>query len=274
MRGAGLPSWIWSSSPTFPTSVEHRAFHRPGMREDDGRNEPVSTPAVSKPGKKLGMCFIGDTTPMVDPLNTSQTIARLYLGLAKTYIQGMALRKIVKMGNPVLAARAAPVDSANMARVVDLIPDMVEAMREAGGVGLAAPQVGESLRVIIFEVPESRVSGDDNDGPFSLQALINPEIEPIGEAIELGWEGCLSIPGLRGEVPRHARIRYSGLDGEGNSVTREASGFHARVVQHEVDHLDGILYLERMTDMRRIGYVDEMAAAAVEAKLAGRTDDG
>jgi len=203
----------------------------------------------------------------------SRRLLRLYLNRASTYIQGMAPRKIVKMGNPVLAARAAPVDSENMARVVDLIPDMVEAMREAGGVGLAAPQVGESLRVIIFEVPEGRASGDADDGPRELQALINPEIEPIGEEIELGWEGCLSIPGLRGEVPRHARIRYSGLDGEGNRVAREANGFHARVVQHEVDHLDGILYLERMTDMRRLGYVDEMAAATVEAKLAGRAED-
>ena len=185
----------------------------------------------------------------------------------------MALRKIVKMGNPVLAARAAPVDAANMERVVALLPDMVETMRAAGGVGLAAPQVGESLRVIIFEVPEGRASDAEGDGPLALQALINPEIEPIGEVLELGWEGCLSVPGLRGEVPRHARIRYTGLDGEGNRVMREASGFHARVVQHEVDHLDGILYLERMTDMRRIGYVDEMAEAAIEAKLAGRGED-
>lgn len=191
----------------------------------------------------------------------------------------MAQRKIVKMGNPVLAARAAPVDSENMDRVVELIPDMVEAMREAGGVGLAAPQVGESLRVIIFEVPASRASSDETDGPLELQALINPEIEPLDERMELGWEGCLSIPDLKGEVPRHARIRYTGLDGTGNRVNREASGFHARVIQHEVDHLDGILYLERMTDMRRIGYVDEMAAAAIEAKLsgeaklAGRTED-
>lgn len=200
-------------------------------------------------------------------------VSRLYLDRANTYIQDMALRKIVKMGNPVLAARAAPGDSENMERVIDLLPDMAETMRAAGGVGLAAPQVGESLRVIIFEVPESRASGAEDDGPLELQALINPEIEPIGEAMELGWEGCLSIPGLRGEVPRHARIRYTGLDGEGNRVAREASGFHARVVQHEVDHLDGVLYLERMTDMRRIGYVEEMAQAAVEAKLAGRTED-
>jgi peptide deformylase len=198
---------------------------------------------------------------------------RLYLDLASAYIHHMALRKIVKMGNPVLAARAAPVDAANMERVVALLPDMVETMRAAGGVGLAAPQVGESLRVIIFEVPEGRASDTEGDGPLALQTLINPEIEPIGKALELGWEGCLSIPGLRGEVPRHAQIRYTGLDGEGNRVTREAAGLHARVVQHEVDHLDGILYLERMTDMRRIGYADEMAEAAIEAKLSGRGED-
>lgn len=172
----------------------------------------------------------------------------------------MAVRKIVKMGNPVLASRAVAVESDTISDLVVLLPDMVETMRAAGGVGLAAPQIGESLRVIVFEVPEARASDRDGDGPLELQALINPKIEPLGADIELDWEGCLSIPGLRGEVPRHARIRYTGLDGEGNRITREASGFHARVVQHEVDHLDGILYPERMTDMRRLGYVDEMLA--------------
>ena len=184
----------------------------------------------------------------------------------------MAIRKIVKMGNPVLAARAAPVESDSIALLVELLPDMVETMRAAGGVGLAAPQIGESLRVIIFEVPEARSSGGQGDGPLDLQVLINPEIEPLGSEVELGWEGCLSIPGLRGEVPRHARIRYTGLDGEGNRITRDASGFHARVLQHEVDHLDGILYPERMTDMRRLGYVDEMATSAAVARI-GNADD-
>lgn len=196
----------------------------------------------------------------------------LYLVPISAYIRDMAIRKIVKMGNPVLAARAAAVDSESLSRVVALLPDMVETMRAAGGVGLAAPQIAESLRVIIFEVPEARASGAEGDGPLDLQALINPEIEPLDSEFELGWEGCLSIPGLRGEVPRHARIQYTGLDGEGNRVTRVASGFHARVVQHEVDHLDGILYPERMTDMRRLGYVDEMEARAA-ATRAGNTDD-
>jgi peptide deformylase len=184
----------------------------------------------------------------------------------------MAVHKIVKMGNPVLAARAALVDSENLSLVVALLPDMVETMRAAGGVGLAAPQIGAGLRVIIFEVPEARASGADGDEPLDLQALINPEIEPLGSEVELDWEGCLSIPGLRGEVPRHARIRYTGLDGEGNRVAREASGFHARVIQHEVDHLDGILYPERMTDLRRLGYVDEMVASA-NAATSEATDD-
>ncbi len=197
----------------------------------------------------------------------------LYLANANAYIGVMALRKIVKMGNPVLAARAAVVDSENMSRVIDLLPDMVDTMRAAGGVGLAAPQVGESLRVIVFEVPEARATGAEDDGPVPLQVLINPEIEPIGTDLQLGWEGCLSIPGLRGEVPRHARIRYTGLDGEGNRISTEASGFHARVVQHEVDHLDGILYLERMTDMRRIGYVDEMSAAAASIQQSQSVDE-
>lgn len=170
----------------------------------------------------------------------------------------MTARNIIKMGHPVLAARAAPIGSGDLAELITLLPDMAETMREAGGVGLAAPQIGVSLRVIIFEVPETRASGAEGDQPMGLQALINPEIDPLDDVMELGWEGCLSIPGLRGEVPRHAKIRYRGLDGEGNRIDREASGFHARVVQHEVDHLDGILYPERMTDMRRFGYVDEM----------------
>jgi peptide deformylase len=185
----------------------------------------------------------------------------------------MAIREIVKMGNPVLAVRAAPVDTADTADLVALLPDMVETMRAAGGVGLAAPQVGVSLRVIIFEVPEARASGAEDDQPIGLQVLINPELEPLGAEISLGWEGCLSIPDLRGEVPRHARIRYTGLDGEGNRVSREAGGFHARVVQHEVDHLDGILYPERMTDMRRFAYVDEMVSSAIAARI-GNADDG
>ena len=175
----------------------------------------------------------------------------------------MAVRNIIKMGNPVLAACAAPINSSTISELVGLLPDMVETMRAAGGVGLAAPQIGRSLRVIIFEVPEARATNAPGDEPRDLQALINPEIEPLDEATELGWEGCLSIPGLRGEVPRFMRIRYRGLDGEGNRIEREASGFHARVVQHEADHLDGILYPERMLDMRRLGFVDEMLTSAI-----------
>ncbi len=173
----------------------------------------------------------------------------------------MAVRRILRMGHPLLAARAAPVDAARAGELAALLPDMAETMRAAGGVGLAAPQVGVGLRAIVFEVPAARASGREGDGPAPLQALVNPEFEPLGEEIEMGWEGCLSIPGLRGEVPRWARIRYRGLDGEGAAVEREAAGFLARVVQHEVDHLDGVLYPERMVDMRRFGYADELAAA-------------
>ena len=179
----------------------------------------------------------------------------------------MAVRKIIKMGNPVLAACAAPMDFSTISELVELLLDMVETMRAAGGVGLAAPQIGRSLRVIIFEVPEARATNAPGDEPCNLQALINPEIEPLDEATELGWEGCLSIPGLRGEVPRFMRIRYRGLDGEGTQIEREASGFHARVVQHEVDHLNGILYPERMLDMRRLGFVDEMLTSVIPAPI-------
>ncbi len=169
----------------------------------------------------------------------------------------MIARTIIRMGNPILGRIASPVGPEHASCLAPLLSDMVEAMRAADGVGLAAPQIGVSLRVIIFEVPPSRASDDPNALEQSLQALINPEIEILDDRLVLDWEGCISIPGLRGEVPRYARIRYRGLDGEGNRIEREATGFHARVIQHEVDHLDGILYPERMTDMRRFGFVEE-----------------
>lgn len=158
------------------------------------------------------------------------------------------------MGHPVLRRRAAAVTADHAALLPDLVRDMVETMYDARGIGLAAPQVAESLRVIVFLDMACR----ETDEPATLQVLINPEVVPVGADIALDWEGCLSIPGLRGEVARHARIRYSGIDGTGQRVEREATGLAARVVQHEVDHLDGILYPDRMTDMRRFGFVEEL----------------
>lgn len=165
----------------------------------------------------------------------------------------MAILKIARMGHPVLRQVAAPVEALT-ADVVRLIDDMIETMADAEGIGLAAPQVHRSERVIVFLDVERR----DQASAARPNVLINPEIVPLGEDVALGLEGCLSMPGLRGLVPRHARIRYRGLDREGQPVQRDAEGLHARVVQHEVDHLDGILYPERMTDLRTLVFESEL----------------
>ncbi len=153
----------------------------------------------------------------------------------------MALLKIANMGNPVLSAAAAPVPLPLDDDVRRLVRDMVETMRDAPGVGLAAPQVHASLRLIVVQPARER------DAP---QVLINPVLEPVGDEVELGVEGCLSIPHWRGIVPRYQTVRYQATDPDGRGVQGEASGFHARVLQHEVDHLDGILYLARLRDPR------------------------
>jgi peptide deformylase len=169
----------------------------------------------------------------------------------------MAILKIARMGHPVLRRVAAPVHDPTAPAVQALVRDMIETLDDIAGAGLAAPQVHVPLRVVIFTVPEARLTGREGDTPLPLSVLVNPEIEPLGDEIELGWEGCLSVPGLRGAVPRAARIRYAGLTIEGERVERVAEGFHARVVQHECDHLDGILYPQRMTDMRLLTFVEE-----------------
>ncbi len=168
----------------------------------------------------------------------------------------MALYEIVRMGHPVLRAVAEAVADPMARDIEALVADMLAAMRAADGVGLAAPQIAVPKRVVLFEVPAARVT--DPDPPIGLTALINPVVEPIGEAMETGWESCLSLPGMAGMVPRFMRVRYRGVTPEGEKIEREASGFHARVVQHEVDHLDGILYPMRMEDLSTFGYVDEM----------------
>ena len=178
----------------------------------------------------------------------------------------MAVRDIIRMGHPLLARSAEPVKSENIAELAPLINDMLDTMRAAEGVGLAAPQIGVSMRIIVFEDRNNRVIGSDIAASIHPHVLINPEIKIISEEQELDWEGCLSIPGLRGEVPRYTFIKYRGLDAEGNIVDRDANGFHARVVQHEVDHLDGILYPERMIDMRQFGFTKELNDS-IENKL-------
>ena len=186
----------------------------------------------------------------------------LYDPLGAGYIAGMSIRPIVRMGHPVLARVADPVLEPTAPEIGILLDDMVETMRDAPGVGLAAPQVAVPLRIMVFEVPSEWADQEGDGAATELMEVINPTIEPLDDLVSLGWEGCLSIPGLRGEVPRWHRIRYSGVDRNGAAIERIAEGFHARVVQHEYDHLEGVLYPERMIDMRRFGYTDELLAAA------------
>jgi peptide deformylase len=174
----------------------------------------------------------------------------------------MAILKIARMGHPVLLARAAPVENPASAEIQRLIADMRETMADAGGVGLAAPQVHVPLRLFVYRLPPRPGGGGEEPGEEGV--VINPEVEPLGEEKALAWEGCLSIPGLRGLVERPARIRYRGLDGEGRVFEREAEGLEARVVQHETDHLDGILYPMRMRDFRYFGFEAELARFAAE----------
>jgi peptide deformylase len=170
----------------------------------------------------------------------------------------MALLKIARMGNPVLRARATEVDDPTAPWVQQLVDDMLETMEDAGGTGIAAPQVHMPHRIVLFRVPGERASDLPGDGEQDLTVLINPVVEPIGNERAYGWEGCLSVPGLRGVVPRHLRVRYRGVGLDGEVIEREAAGFHARVVQHEFDHLDGILYPQRMDDHRLLMFVDEL----------------
>ena len=175
----------------------------------------------------------------------------------------MAILKIARMGHPVLIQRAEPVPDPTAPEIRRLIANMIETMEDASGAGLAAPQVHVPLRLFVFRVSPERSSGEADDPPMGPQVLINPTVEALGDEWMLCWEGCLSLPGLRGAVPRAAHIRYSGVDAEGLPVAREASGFHANVVQHEYDHLDGILYPMRMTDFSRFGFTEELARAAM-----------
>lgn len=164
----------------------------------------------------------------------------------------MAVREILKMGDPRLLRVAPPVRAFDTPELHALISDMFDTMEAAAGAGLAAPQIGVDLQLVIFgfdrnpRYPEAE--------PVPRTVLLNPVITPLDDTLEEGWEGCLSVPGLRGVVPRHARIRYRGLDPLGRPIEREAAGFHARVVQHECDHLVGRLYPTRMTDLTRLGY--------------------
>lgn len=164
----------------------------------------------------------------------------------------MAILKIAKMGHPVLARPADSVADPTAPEIRQLIEDMVETMIDAPGQGLAAPQVHVSLRVAVFLTP------DEGDGRRELVTLVNPRWVPLGDEQDLAWEGCLSVPGLRGLVPRYTRIRYEGTLPDGTGLSREVGGWHARVVQHELDHLDGILYPQRMADLKDLVFETEL----------------
>ncbi len=173
----------------------------------------------------------------------------------------MALLKIARMGHPVLRQRAAEVPNPSAPEIQRLVKDMVETMEDAGGTGLAAPQVHVPLRVVVFRVLPTRATGAEGDTPVGLTVLVNPILEPLGTEKELDWEGCLSVPGMMGAVPRFVNLRYRARTHDGEEIDRTVSGFHARVVQHECDHLDGVLYPQRVEDLRLFGFVEEMKKA-------------
>jgi peptide deformylase len=175
----------------------------------------------------------------------------------------MAILKIARMGHPVLTTPARPVADPRHPEIRRLVNDMVETMIDANGAGLAAPQVHVPLRVVVFQAPGERsepgLSEDERfDHTAPLTVLINPEIAIMGTGLESGWEGCLSVPGLRGWVERPDHIRYRGLGLDGETIERVARGFHARVVQHECDHLEGRLYTSRISDMSRLIFESEI----------------
>jgi peptide deformylase len=174
----------------------------------------------------------------------------------------MAILKIARMGHPVLLQKCEAVKDPGAPEIRRLVADMMETMEDAAGAGLAAPQVHMPLRLFVFRISAARTEQSPGDVAIGNTVLINPEIELLSDERVLGWEGCLSIPGLRAGVPRSPRIRYRGVDCDGAAVEREVTGFHARVVQHEYDHLDGILYPMRMRDFSLFGFNEELARAA------------
>lgn len=167
----------------------------------------------------------------------------------------MAIRTVLKMGHPLLRQVAAPVAQFDRDLEV-LVADMDDTMRAMSGAGIAAPQIGVGLRVVIFELREN--PRYPHVAPVPYTVLVNPVLTPLADEQEEGWEGCLSVPGMRGLVPRFTRLRYQGFDREGAPIDRTVEGFHARVVQHEVDHLDGILYPQRIADLRNFGFEDAL----------------
>ncbi len=178
----------------------------------------------------------------------------------------MAILKIARMGHPILRMKSVLVEDPTRPEIASFVDDMRDTLADSGGVGLAAPQVHMPIRLVIFRVPAARMAAEryraaglsEETEEIPLTVLINPEIDVIGNESNAAYEGCLSIPEMMGEVYRHSHIRYRGLGLDGGSIEREAKDFHARVVQHECDHLDGILYPQRISDMRTFGYNEEL----------------
>jgi peptide deformylase len=168
----------------------------------------------------------------------------------------MAVLPILKMGHPLLLAVAEPVEQFDTLELHTLISDMLDTMKAHNGAGLAAPQIGVSLQLVIFGGFKSPRYPNAEDIPLTV--LLNPTLQPLSDALEVGWEGCLSVPGMRGLVPRHTQLHYQGYDQFGQVIVRTVSGFHARVVQHEVDHLHGVLYPMRIQDMRQFGFIESL----------------
>lgn len=172
----------------------------------------------------------------------------------------MAVRPVLRMGDPRLLEVSRAVETLDTPALHELLTDMQDTMRSLNGAGLAAPQIGVGLQVVIFGLEDNPRYPDAEVVPYTV--LINPQLEPIGEEMEEGWEGCLSVPGMRGVVSRYRQLRYRGYDQYGAPIDRTVSDFHARVVQHEVDHLLGILYPMRIRDMRNFGYIEELFPGA------------
>jgi peptide deformylase len=168
----------------------------------------------------------------------------------------MAIREVLKMGDPRLLEVAAPVSAFGSPELAHLLADMQDTMRSLNGAGLAAPQIGVGLRVVIFGFEANSRYPDEDAVPFTV--LINPTLTALSDAQDEGWEGCLSVPGMRGLVPRYRDLRYTGFDAAGTPIDRTVKDFHARVVQHEVDHLDGILYPRRIRDLTQFGFNDAL----------------
>jgi peptide deformylase len=173
----------------------------------------------------------------------------------------MAIRPILRLGHPVLRQTATQVTEFGTLALRELVQDMLETMRANEGAGLAAIQIGVLQRVVVFELAENPRYPEAE--PVPLTVLVNPQLEFLGDERESAWEGCLSVPGMRGLVPRYRRLRYRGFDEHGRPIDRTVTDFHARVVQHECDHLDGILYPQRIEDMTAFGFQDELVASGV-----------